>query len=360
MTRKRSKREGPTWILATQPGVGKLLAERLRDGGAGEITIESDGRSDLVVARSAVAPVLEDLPAEDLYLLLSEGPSGRSAEATAARLVEPDAWQLALNLAKTEDLPVGASTRYRVVVRVRSEARFQRTELRSALQREIGRWRPRWRLDDPAPVEFWVLETARGRFRAMVRLSTAEARARGGREVERHGALRPAIAAAMVGLAENPREGGRLLDCFCGSGTILAEAARGGWRPTGSDIDAAAVSAAGVNVPLAEIVRADAAALPFEDDAFDAVISNLPFGHQHEVVVPAGLDERAFWLQVVDEIVRVAKPGADVILLHPRQGPAPPAFGQHRDLRARGRTDVQALGREATIFAYRIARVGQP
>ena len=84
----------------------------------------------------------------------------------------------------------------------------------------------------------------------------------------------------MVSLAGTPA--GRLLDPFCGTGTILAEAAAVGWTVEGGDIDA------------------------------DAVVSNLPFGRQYEM--DAGALAAA-----LREMDRVTAPTGAIVVLYPSQ-----------------------------------------
>ena len=79
-----------------------------------------------------------------------------------------------------------------------------RTDLRRQLTRAIQRDRPRWRIEDPAQIEVWVSEYAQGRFVAGLRLSDERMRQRGGRVLEREGALRPTVARAMGLLAGEP------------------------------------------------------------------------------------------------------------------------------------------------------------
>ena len=120
---------------------------------------------------------------------------------------------------------------FRVIVRVLQERSFRRTALREAFTDLIQRDCPRWSFADPAEIEIWVLEYRPGAFVAGVRVSDASMRQHGGRDSERRGALRPTVAAAMVGLAGKAR--GVLIDPCCGSGTILEEATSAGWRRGG-------------------------------------------------------------------------------------------------------------------------------
>ena len=66
-----------------------------------------------------------------------------------------------------------------------------------------------------------MVEYQPGKIVAGLRVSDLRMRQHEGRDIERSGALRPTVAAAMVHLAGKPD--GILLDP-CGSGTILAEA----------------------------------------------------------------------------------------------------------------------------------------
>jgi SAM-dependent methyltransferase len=74
--------------------------------------------------------------------------------------------------------------------------------------------------------------------------------------------------AALRLLGDGP---GRLLDIGCGTGAHTAAFAEHGWSPVGVDISEDQLRLArerGV-----EVVKADAADLPFEDASFDAVVS---------------------------------------------------------------------------------------
>lgn len=64
---------------------------------------------------------------------------------------------------------------------------------------------------------------------------------------------------------------GRLLDVGCGTGRFASVMARQGWVVTGVDISEDMLRLA--RERELDVVRADAARLPFDDDAFDAVIS---------------------------------------------------------------------------------------
>ena len=98
---------------------------------------------------------------------------------------------------------------------------------------------------------------------------------------------------------------GSLLDVGCGTGGYTAALAERGWDVTGVDISEDMLRLA--RERGARTVRADAAALPFEDASFDAAVS---------VLTNTDLDDLA---AVVHEIVRVLRPGAPLVYLavHP-------------------------------------------
>ncbi len=216
------------------------------------------------------------------------------------------------------------------------------TDLRRWLQRAISDDKPRWKFADPAQIEIWVSEYRHGRFVAGLRLSDASMRHHQGREVERTGALRPTVSAAMVCLAGKPS--GKLLDPCCGSGTILREASASGWTVEGSDIDPEAVEIARQNVPWIPVRQADARRLDLPDNSLEACVSNLPFGQQYEV--QGNMRE---WLRIVlTEMARVTRPGGWLVLLTPQI----PRAALPAGLQPRDRYPIQLLGTKTTIWTY--------
>ena len=98
---------------------------------------------------------------------------------------------------------------------------------------------------------------------------------------------------------------GRLLDVGCGGGVHALAFAERGWTVTGIDLSPAQLELArGRGV---DVVEADAAALPFEDQSFDAVVSI--FTHTDVDDFPAVLREAA----------RALRPGGTLVYLgvHP-------------------------------------------
>jgi 23S rRNA G2445 N2-methylase RlmL len=342
-----SSRPPTTWMVATQVGVGKLAAADLKAAGATVQGIESDGHSDLVVFQGAALPEADALAlAEDIFVAVGDAPTTDDPKRVALRLFDSARWQTGADIAKSHGIRVSATTGFRAIVRVRSERDFKRTELRAAVTDVVQRWRPRWSVRDPADLEIWVLESRRGRFRAAMRLSTAETRSRGGRKIELPGALRPTVAAGLVRAAGSP--GGLLVDPFCGSGTVLGEALRMGWTVFGSDIDAIAVDAARANEPNARVLVADAVDLPLDDGAAAAVTTNPPFGVQHALRT-GGRSHEAWWMAVLAELARIVRPGGRVVLLYPDDDVLAVALRGTRLLREGSRAPIRTLGQHAVI-----------
>ncbi|HEX6447665.1 MAG TPA: methyltransferase domain-containing protein [Streptosporangiales bacterium] len=346
--RARQHAGGTPMFALTVPGLAPALRGEIDEtpglaaGEAGD-----DGRSDVVrltAGRGARAATLGLRTAEDVFVEVGHARRGEgdSAAAVARRLWQGELVQKALSAWAEEAGPLTASLTFRVVARVLDERGFLRTELRRRLTETIGRDRPRWRGDDPARLEAWAVEYRPGRFVAGLRLSGAAMRRRDGRRVEREGALRPAVAAAMVRLAGAPD--GTLLDGCCGSGTILAEAAAVGWRPAGVDIDPDAVRAAAENVPAASVRTGDARHLDVADAGVAAYVGNLPFGRQYRVP-----GDRTAWLRaVVAEAARVTRPGGRVVLLVPDlPRPAVPPGLRRTDL-----LPIRLLGAKTSIWAF--------
>jgi tRNA G10 N-methylase Trm11 len=225
---------------------------------------------------------------------------------------------------------------------VLSEQTFRRTELRQRLTEQVSQDRRRWKAADPAQLELWACEYRPGRFVAGLRVSDARLRQHGGRSIERPGALRPTLAAAMVNLAGKPC--GVLLDPCCGSGTILAEATAAGWTAAGSDIDPVAVEIARVNVPHATVKVGDALKMRTADASVGACVTNLPFGRQYRI-----RGEMRQWLAgALREITRVIRPGGSAILLTP----AIPAEIVPPSLTPADTFPVRLLGLDTTIWYY--------
>ncbi len=91
------------------------------------------------------------------------------------------------------------------------------------------------------------------------------------------GVMMPRMARALVNLSL-VAPGERTFDPFCGTGGILLEAREIGVRILGSDFDPAMVAGYRQNLPGAEVMIADATAVPIRDGTLDAVVTDLPYG----------------------------------------------------------------------------------
>ena len=118
-----------------------------------------------------------------------------------------------------------------------------------------------------------------------------------------YGALTGKITAHVAGPlldAAGVGAGTTVLDVGCGHGDLCAAAAARGAQPTGVDLAEGMVDAARAAHPDLTFRVADAEALPFDDGAFDAVLSQLVVNFLDDP--PAG----------VAEMRRVARPGGVV------------------------------------------------
>ena len=128
-------------------------------------------------------------------------------------------------------------------------------------------------------------------------------------DLERRGWSDDSIADSYVGLFSSAsdaiiptliaeaRPGDKVLDLCCGHGNVTERLAAAGAAPVGLDFSAAMLAHARRRVPGGEFIEGDAQNLPFDDGAFDLVVSNL--GVVHVPDQPRALAE----------IRRVLKPG---------------------------------------------------
>ena len=146
-----------------------------------------------------------------------------------------------------------------------------------------------------------------------VRVSGAPLHRRTYKIESRTGTLHPPLAFAMAMLS-NPAENQKLLDPFCGVGTILIEALtlEPRLRASGVDIDSEsirkAISIAETANKEIQFIVGDAGQLPFGDGEIDRIISNPPWGR---AVGVRGSAKNSFF----EELKRVSAAGVRIVLL---------------------------------------------
>ncbi|MFD3405411.1 TRM11 family SAM-dependent methyltransferase [Kribbella sp. NPDC058693] len=161
----------------------------------------------------------------------------------------------------------------------------------------------------------------------------------------------PVVAEVLVRLAK-VRPGDRVVDPFCGTGTILRAVRRRapGARVVGTDHDPRALKIATGN-QAHYLVEAKADALPLEDSSVDRVVTNLPFGKQ----VGSHQLNRALYPAVVREVDRVLAGDGRAVLLTEDKRLLENAIQRHRALKVVRRRLLKYNG--ATPTAYVLTRV---
>jgi len=97
-----------------------------------------------------------------------------------------------------------------------------------------------------------------------------------------------------------------LLEVGCGAGAVLSLLADTGATLAGADFSAAHIEIARRVLPTADLRVAEAAALPWPDATFDAVFSYGVFLYFQDLAYAAA---------VLGEMLRVARPGARILIL---------------------------------------------
>jgi tRNA (guanine10-N2)-dimethyltransferase len=160
-------------------------------------------------------------------------------------------------------------------------------ELERAIAGDLWRRLPAPRVDLHMPdAAIHVFVTAGGlwwgRLTSSLDAPAFTARRPTSRPFWRSTAMAPRKARCLVNLS-GVRRGGRLLDPFCGTGSIPIEAALMGVRTLASDIDPAVVAGAARNVAAlgldVDLRHLDARAWGDTGLRFDAITTDLPYGH---------------------------------------------------------------------------------
>jgi SAM-dependent methyltransferase len=139
--------------------------------------------------------------------------------------------------------------------------------------------------------------------------------------------------------------GARVLDVGCGTGRWLERLERADMRPTGADRTAAMLQIARQRLPGPALVAAEAQRLPFADASFDCVCAVTVLQHIR-------WEEQA---QALEEMARVARPGACIVLLDLIRGNGPHIFPRAPEdwIELGSRASVQLIawsGQEFLLF----------
>ncbi|MFB6115850.1 MAG: TRM11 family methyltransferase, partial [Candidatus Nanohalobium sp.] len=134
----------------------------------------------------------------------------------------------------------------------------------------------------------------------------------------RKGSLKTSIAAGLCRIADI-EEGNKLVDNFCGAGTILCEAEVQGAEVSGGDIDREAVQCTRENLKELDgeaanrVKKLNATLTSQPDNYFDIAVSNFPWGDQVD------LNAVELYSEAIREYSRILKDDGKIVILgkHP-------------------------------------------
>ena len=302
-------------------GLGPLVQRTLKRLGAADVAGFRIRNYDYVsfrLERSKMPSIRSVRMVEDLFAEVSRTPGiARSSDiAKLSRRLDRPALLASIAL-KNELFPDkrprrGGSPTYFCFVRQDRDHRVHRKQVSREVGSRIARMFPRWRMHDPADLEFWVFWA--DAVLLALRLSDRTLKYRGRKPPERPGALRPTIAAAMVELAA-VKDSHAVLDPMCGTGTLLLECGLRFPQVSLFGSDQSADAAATARARLGEraaIQASEIEELDYAPRTFDRVLTNLPWGGQTPIQGPVytkGVSKLLDW--VADDGV--------VVLLTPRR-----------------------------------------
>ena len=321
--------DGACWLeLTTNPGledlVGAELQERLGAAGLplGTVSWEPEGaRGRLLLRVAAPGPAVVAVAHQSLGAHHILRPAGRLQLPATAPLDALAAWFATLRFPEL-DAPADQP---RPSFRVTSERTGTHPFTSEDVARRAG---AAVRVHHPNPVDLTgyavhVRADVRDTHcRAGVQLTARSLTTRYDRPFRPRIKLRANLAWAMGRLARNPEHGPAhvVLDPFCGSGTLLVEAARRwpGAALHGSDVREANIAGTGENrdhfgLDQLELREGDARDVDLLWPGLrpDTVLANLPFG------LRLGRGTNHYWLYrtFLESLARMTDPGARVVLL---------------------------------------------
>lgn len=176
-----------------------------------------------------------------------------------------------------------AVRRFRIEVRGKETSHQSRRRLVKGWATALAREQPAFE-NSPSRHQFELrLQRAKRKVALFLKLTDQPGDRFDYRVADVPASMHPATAAGIVRWSGSGVQRPRVLDPFCGSGTLLFERARSGapvGEIVGSDVSGKAVEAARSNAPgfdSARFVRGDVRSV-HHDGLFDELISNLPYG----------------------------------------------------------------------------------
>lgn len=315
----RSKRPPPPpqYYALVVPGIEDLAADELRRLGA-EVrqTLSRFDKRDSLIAFTMDEPerLRRATLLEDVFALLLDAPTppARTGPKQLAAKLDRTAFERAM-LTHHALQPRHRGRSFGVVARMAGRQEFRREDIPAPFAKTVGLMLPHWVATGDSPaLEVWV-QVIGERTLVGLRLSDDSLAQRGYKRAHLPASLKPTVARALVVLADAGRDAA-VIDPMCGAGTILRERADAGRARLilGGDIDAAALDAAQQNCGRsATLARWDVMRLPLRDACVDAVVTNPPYGRQHEAV--SGLDR--LYARSMREAARVLRDGGRCVVL---------------------------------------------
>ncbi len=306
----------PSFYVMTMPGLETLAFSEVR-ARVPDAELVKFARG-IALFRTAAKPgsLLELRTVEDVFVTLAHITGLRHGR-DALRVLHSATFNadVAAALGVWRRLHSGTQPRtWRVVSQKSGTHDFRRVDAGNAVSDALRRALPRGigHVADNADVEFWLWLSGSEALVGL-RLSDATMRHRSYKREHLPASLRPTVAAAMGWLAR-PTQEDIVLDPLCGAGTLLIERALLAplAQALGGDRRNEAVTAARRNA-LSAGIRAvwrvwDARELPLDAASVTRIITNLPFGKQHE----ANAD---LYTALVSEFGRVLVAGGVLVTL---------------------------------------------
>lgn len=225
-----------------------------------------------------------------------------------------------------EDLPFDP----REHVKGEFAARFKKLDfeggfesLKNSILKELDPYIDKANLTDPeVAIYFFLTEDKIYSGKLMYEFSGAEFYRRGSeaKPFSQPITVDPRSARCWINLSQT-EEGGKVLDPFCGTGTVLVEAGLMGLKVYGSDIDSRMVSGTRINMDYfgveGEIRKADIQKLSGTwDEKFDAVVTDPPYGRSSMV---GGSEIEGIYRSSMQQFEKVLKRGCRCVLGAPRE-----------------------------------------